>query len=329
MARIARVVIPGLAHLVTQRGVRPAEGRARRGKGRKAVRRGRRVVFASDADRRRYLELLAEYAPRMGVTILAYCLMRDHVHLVAVPRRARSLARLFRSVHRLYVRRVNRARGRTGGLWQSRFASCPLDSKYMWAAVRHVETNPVRAGAVTRAERYPWSSARGHCGRRDDPIIGGSLNRGRPSGEWAAWLRRPEDPEVLRILRVRARTGRPAGSPEFMADLERRLGRSLAPRKPGPKPGKRRKKTAAKRPKKTAAKRPKKRAGRPPKKPARKTARKKLPKRAARKPARKAVKRPARKAVRKPARKPIRRAARKPARKVARQVRKPIRRKSR
>ena len=213
MPRMARIVIPDLPHHVTQRGNR------------------REDVFFDDKDRRRYLLLLLEYSRKHALDIWAYCLMTNHVHFVAVPRASDSLAATFKPVDMRYTQHVNRRLHATGHLWQGRFYSCPLDDEHLWAAVRYVERNPVRAGIVTRAEKYPWSSAAAHCGGRLDPLVSGDLESRGVVDDWSAWLRQADDKTMLKMLRMRTRTGRPAGDGAFVARLEELSGRLLAPRK--------------------------------------------------------------------------------------------------
>ena len=220
MPRMARIVIPDVPHHVTQRGNR------------------REDVFFEDTDRRRYLLLMLEYSRAHALEIWAYCLMTNHVHFVAVPREPDALAATFKPVHMRYAQHVNRRLHTTGHLWQGRYHSCPLDDEHLWQAVRYVERNPVRAGLVTRAERYPWSSAAAHVGRRRDPLVGGDLEARGVVADWSAWLRQGEDEAVLSRLRMRTRTGRPAGDAAFVARLEALSGRWLAPR-PGGRPRKR------------------------------------------------------------------------------------------
>jgi len=208
MSRIARVVIPGVPHHVMRQSNR----------GEKAFRR--------KADWQRYLELLAQYAPMHGLAIQAYCLMADHVHLVAVPKTAASLAGALKPVNLRYSQELNRRLGVSGLLWQGRFSSCPLDDEHLWAAIRFVERNPVRAGLVQRARDYEWSSAAAHCGLREDPLLA-ELKPPAWLTSWARWLRGREDEEMVRRLRLRTRTGRPAGSESFVKRLERRTGRRL------------------------------------------------------------------------------------------------------
>ena len=126
MARLSRVVIPGVPHLVTQRGNR------------------RETTFFEDGDYQLYLDLLAEAAAAAGVEVWAYCLMPNHVHLIVTPSDEDGLWRTFRKVHRHYTGYIN-ARMRTSGhLWQGRYGSVAMDEDHLIAALRHVALNPDR-----------------------------------------------------------------------------------------------------------------------------------------------------------------------------------------
>ena len=221
MARLARVVVPGTPHHVTQRGNR------------------REDVFFSDADRQKYLMLLLDRSQQYGLSVLAYCLMSNHVHLIVVPEQADSLGRAMRTLNSAYAAYVNRRQGYCGHLWQGRFYSCPMDDEHLWTAIRYVERNPVRAKMARRAQDYPWSSAAGHCRLRNDPIIAEGLPQPRWMSDWSSWLA-GEDAEQVAEIRVRTRTGRPWGPGEFIRKLEALLDRSLTPKKRGRKPKKKR-----------------------------------------------------------------------------------------
>jgi putative transposase len=221
MPRVARVVFPGVPHHVTQRGNR------------------RGAVFFNDADCLAYLCRLRERASRHGIEVLAYCLMPNHVHLVVVPRHSDGLHRALKPVHMEHAQRINRALGWTGHLWQGRFFSSPLDESYLWAALRYVELNPVRAGLVDRAERYRWSSAAAHCLGTSDPLLTSDetwTRRVKAIGDWSRWLGMGLDGESLETLRRRARKGLPCGSDLFIEQLEQVAGRPLKDRPPGRQP---------------------------------------------------------------------------------------------
>ena len=199
----------------------------------------RRDVFYSDADRALYLELLQHYCQRFQVAIEAYCLMSNHVHLVAVPLRPDSLAKAFGRTHNDYARLLNIQRRESGHVWQNRFFSCAMDGYHLWQTMRYVELNPVRAGMVARAEQWPWSTAAFHLGQvAAHPVV----EAARWSMAWdpARWAEGLESGLATQALadRIResTRTGRPLGSEQFVQDMEQYLQRPLQPQKRGPHP---------------------------------------------------------------------------------------------
>jgi putative transposase len=214
MARLARLVIPGLPHHVTQRGNR------------------RQQTFFNDGDYAAYVELMAEWCREEGVEIWGYCLMPNHVHLIAVPSVEQSLRRAVGEAHRRYTRRINFREKWRGYLWQGRFASFVMDEAHLVAAARYVELNPVRAGLVADAGEWRWSSAGPHLAGRDDRLV-----KAAPLlamiGDWRALLDSAVGEGELRNLREHGRTGRPLGDASFLDRLESMLGRVLRPRKGG------------------------------------------------------------------------------------------------
>ena len=218
MPRLSRTVFAGVPHHITQRGNR------------------REQVFFTDEDRLAYLSLLKDYSEKHQVEILAYCLMTNHIHLVAVPASNDGLQGMLKPLHMRYAQRINHARGWKGHLWQGRYFSSPLDEAYLWAAVRYVERNPVRAGMVSTAEAYPWSSAAAHCGRAQDNLINLDTVWGKQFFEienWSAWLAEGDEAEELQVLRRNADKGLPCGSEGFVEELGWQVGRLLTHRPQG------------------------------------------------------------------------------------------------
>ncbi|MEJ2532410.1 MAG: transposase [Halioglobus sp.] len=217
MARMPRLVVPGYPHHVTQRGNRRME------------------TFFCSEDYRAYMDLLAKAKAEMGVAVWAYCLMPNHVHLVVVPDQQDSLARLFRSVHRHYSRRVNFREQWRGHLWQERFHSFVMDERYLLATVRYTELNPLRARLCINPADWPWSSARAHFAGRDDAIVSVQPMLDRVA-DWGDYLAGGASQKEADMIRRCASTGRPAGDELFVERLEVLTGRELKRRKPGPKP---------------------------------------------------------------------------------------------
>lgn len=227
MPRMARAVVPGIAHHITQRGV------------------DRREVFLCDAQWEVYLRLAALSLETFQVRVLAYCLMTNHVHWVVVPPSAEALSRAFGLLHGRYAQHMNTALCRSGHFWQNRFFSCALDEPHTWAAVRYVERNPVRAGLVEQAQDWRWSSAGLRLGLAGGPV---SLDlrawRERFTAEqWRAVMADESLDDAEDRLRVSTHTGRPVGEEEFVRRAEGVLKRTLhrskggRPRKTPVEPG--------------------------------------------------------------------------------------------
>lgn len=208
MPRLARVVIAGIPHHVTQRGNR------------------RQHTFFSSDDYEAYRELMAEWCTACGVTVWAYCLMPNHVHLIAVPERPESLCLAIGEAHRRYTRRVNLREGWRGHLWQGRFASYPMSADHVYNSARYVELNPVRAQLVRRPQEWPYSSARAHLTGRDDVMV-----RVAPllemACEWSRFLQQGLDTNLEALLRQHETTGRPLGDEAFVTEMKVRAGRRL------------------------------------------------------------------------------------------------------
>lgn len=216
MARIARVAAPYIPHHITQRGNR------------------RQQTFFCDEDYRSYLRLMAEWCHKCKVEVWAYCLMPNHVHMIAMPETGDGLRRAIGEAHRRYTRHVNFREGWRGHLWQGRFSSFPMDENYLLAAVRYVEFNPVRAGLSERPEIYPWSSASAHMSGYDDQLVKVSPLL-EIIGDWRAFLSAGEDDQKVKEIRRHENTGRLLGEESFIAKLEKALNRPLFRQKPSPK----------------------------------------------------------------------------------------------
>ena len=216
MARIARVIAPGLPHHITQRGNR------------------RQQTYFNEDDYQAYLDLMSEWCGKYQVHVWAYCLMPNHVHLIVVPETEEGLARAIGEAHRRYTRRINFRERWRGHLWQERFASYPMDERYLLAAARYVEMNPVAAGMVALPGDYPWSSAAAHLAGKDDQLV-----KVKPLldivSDWQSFLTLTDE-EELSLLKKHERSGRPLGDVSFIERLEGELERQLRPAKRGPKP---------------------------------------------------------------------------------------------
>lgn len=230
MARLPRIVLPGIPHHVTQRGNR------------------RQRVFFDDEDYALYLDLITHAADKAGSDIWAYCLMPNHVHLIIVPHDTDGLRATMGEAHRQYTGHINARKKWTGHLWQGRYGSVAMDEAHTWAAIRYLALNPVSAKLVAQAEDWRWSSA-GAClgasgqhqgtANRLSPVevcpidVGPVLER---TGDFANFLYGNSADAVVAFAPVAkaSATGRPVGSREWLGEMEVKFGRTLLPGKPGP-----------------------------------------------------------------------------------------------
>jgi putative transposase len=184
---------------------------------------GRARVFHNDADYRAFIDLLAQAAERVSMRVPAFCLMPNHFHLLLWPRHDRDLSRFMQWLLTSHVRRHHRKRRTTGHVWQGRFKAFPIQQDAHFLTVcRYVERNPLRAGLVDRAERWPWSSL-GLASLRDAPTIPGTAPIDR-TRDWTTRVNRPESPAELKALRHCIARGAPYGAPTWAARIADRLG---------------------------------------------------------------------------------------------------------
>ena len=216
MPRIARIVATGYPHHITQRG------------------NNRTVVFLDDDDRQAYLDFLVSCAQKHSLDILAYCLMNDHLHLLAIPNHESSLSKGVGLANQLYTQYFNCKHGSSGRVWQNRFFSCVVEHHhYLWSVLRYIVNNPVKKGLVKRAEDYNWSSARGHLLGEEDELLGGEQWLDPQELPGFRSFVKEQNSYIESAIRKATSTGRPFGSADFVSMLEDRLQIPIKTRRPG------------------------------------------------------------------------------------------------
>jgi len=210
MARIARVVVPHVPYHILNRGNH------------------RQEVFILELDKLLYLKLLGENGTEFGISFLAYCLMDNHLHLVAIPKTKDSFAKGFGETNRKYSSIINIRESWTGQMWQGRFKSFPMDESYLFEAVRYTERNPVRAGLVKKASDFLWSSAAAHIEGVGHPLIAlCDPSKYISVDDWASYLDEDNNEDCVAKIRKHTRSGRPLGSGSFIVQMEALTGRQL------------------------------------------------------------------------------------------------------
>lgn len=214
MARLARLVVPGLPHHVTQRG------------------NGHQKVFFSEDDYRLYRDLLAANCREAGVVCWAYVLMPNHIHAILVPDDEDGLRAALAPTHRRYAGLVNARRRKTGHFWQGRYGAAVMDEQHLAAAFRYVLRNPVTAGLAATPQAWRWSSARAYLEGLDDGLTDTAAMRSR-FPQVAGMLTDDAVPLDGLMVRDDETIGRPRGDERFLLKLERQTGRTLRPAKRG------------------------------------------------------------------------------------------------
>lgn len=223
MARQPRLTLPGYPHHVIQRG------------------NNRQAIFNSSADYQTLLGLLFDNAKKFNVAIHAYVLMTNHFHLLATPQTADGLPQMMQAVGRSYVRYFNDTHKRSGTLWEGRYKSTLIQTeRYLLACMVYIDLNPVRAGLVTEARDYPWSSHRHYTGQHIDKLITphalywelGNTPFAREAA-YAELVQRGISPVQQAALTASALSGWALGEPDFVADLQKRTTRRVAKGVPG------------------------------------------------------------------------------------------------
>lgn len=202
MPRIARIVGIGYPHHIIQRG------------------NNRQNIFFDQEDRRLYLKLLEKYSLQCGCMIHAYCLMKNHVHLLAVPQNSYSLAKTMQKLSLRFTQHINKKYERTGRLWECRFFSALVDKEtYLWSVGRYIERNPVRAKIVSNPDEYQWSSAQANSSGKEmgfiRPIWEGDTKR----EEYITFLNKPDKKEEIEIIEKSTISGKPIGTGEFLIQM--------------------------------------------------------------------------------------------------------------
>ena len=125
----------------------------------------RALIFHDDADYRAYLDRLERYRHRDGVTVHAYVLMANHVHLL-LETGTQPLSRTMQTLQFTYSQYYNRRYEKTGHVFQGRYQAILCDRQaYLLELVRYLHLNPARIRTPLSPWTYRWSSHAAYLGR--------------------------------------------------------------------------------------------------------------------------------------------------------------------
>jgi len=216
MPRIARIVGIGYPHHIIQRG------------------NNRQDIFFDQEDRRLYLKWLEKYSLECSCTVHAYCLMKNHVHLLVVPKNNSSLAKTMQKLSLRFTQHINKKYKRTGRLWECRFYSALVDKEsYLWSVGRYIERNPVRAKIISKPDEYQWSSAKANASGKRMGFIKSIWEDDTEREGYIAFLNNPDKEDEIEVIKKSTISGKPIGSKEFLNQMLETLGVTINTRSKG------------------------------------------------------------------------------------------------
>mgnify|MGYP003804015325 FL=1 len=131
----------------------------------------KQTIFEDEEDNEMFLVTVNQYRKQSGYLLLAYCLMGNHIHLL-MKTGSEELGQIFRRIGASYVYWYNRKYERTGHLFQDRYKSEAVETDaYLFAVLRYVHQNPLKAGLVKNLEDYPYSSFAEYLGLNDENYV--------------------------------------------------------------------------------------------------------------------------------------------------------------
>ncbi len=217
MARPLRTIVPGVIHHVTQRG------------------NNRQTVFLNEEDSKRYLELMRVYAGKSHCSIVGYCLMSNHVHiLVRAGLSEKSISKMMHGINVCFARYIGEKYGYRGHLWESRFLAYPVeDGEHLWTVSLYIDQNPSRAGLCESPEEYTYSSARAHFEGRLDAVLNEILFEGEDAFAYKEEMGVPCSGNDVQLIERHVKSGWPIGGKVFVAKIEKQLGWLFRPSSKG------------------------------------------------------------------------------------------------
>jgi len=131
----------------------------------------RMCIFNSDADYCYLIKLLIDYSLRFGVKIYHWVIMSNHYHLLLEMAEPENISKFMAGLNRSYTYYYHKNYSSVGFLWQGRFKLQPVQrEQYLIACARYIERNPIKAGIISKAQDYLYSSAKFYCEAKMDSL---------------------------------------------------------------------------------------------------------------------------------------------------------------
>lgn len=217
MPRKARMFLPDVPSHVVSRG------------------NNRNACFYTDDDYCFYLQCLSEACSKHRVSVHAYVLMTNHVHLLLTPQNEVGISCVMQSIGRRYVQYINKTCKRSGTLWEGRYKASLVDAEnYLLACYRYIELNPVRASIVRHPADYRWSSYGVNAGIKPrKQLVAHEIYQRLGLDDESRYQAYRElfssglEQSLLRAIQRASTFSMPLGGSDFQEQIEKALGRKL------------------------------------------------------------------------------------------------------
>lgn len=201
----------------------------------------RDVCFFAEQDYLFYLEYLEDACKRCHVSVHAYILMTNHVHLLMTPEESQGISQVMQSLGRRYVQYINYEYRRSGTLWEGRHKASLVDAEnYLFTCMRYIELNPVRANMVKHPADYRWSSYRTNAQGENSGLVKPhtlylQIDQNPIERQYAyrSLFEHQLDDQDIHNIREAAQFSMPLGNERFSQQIEATLGRAIGQAKRG------------------------------------------------------------------------------------------------
>jgi len=196
----------------------------------------RQTIFHSDDDYRHFELLLNEACERTHMRLLAYVIMPNHWHLVVYPRKDGDLSLFMQWLTLTHTQQHHAKKKRIGygHLYQGRYKSFLVEKdNYLFAVIKYIERNPVRAKITKTVEGWKWGSGY----RRLDGTVQERAILSEPlldlPARYRQWVNQPDKEDELEIVRESVNKGKPFGPMKWTERMVERFKLELTTRLPG------------------------------------------------------------------------------------------------
>jgi len=137
----------------------------------------REAIFYKNSEKKYFLELLKQQVDNENISLSAYCLMDNHVHLL-IYANLQKMSEALKWINIKFAGKYNYKYQRVGHVFQGRFKSEIIDTEeYFLQVIRYIHNNPIKAKITAKAQSYEWSSYNSYIGNKNSIIKAAEMQK--------------------------------------------------------------------------------------------------------------------------------------------------------